>query len=231
MANHEDECDSSSLFPVASQSDVTSFLDAQAAKITGLNSNLSDDDDDECSIDGSLLTRFTQLPSKTRKKTNLSQSCFASISNSIPSDDLTELKWLNTFKLKEIKDHKNPNNQDQINKLTNELKFYNHDNLNTNSISFDVLIFLALYSKSNDQQTPWSLTVKHIYEYVQTHTKQIATKRGWKNLLKQTLMTNPCFITTKYDILKSRSVWTIDPYYRPLLTRAYLTRVSLQSKK
>jgi hypothetical protein len=222
MANEEDECDSSSLFPVASQSDVTSFLDAQAAKITGLNSSISDDDDDdESSMDGSLLTRFAQIPSKTRQKSSLSHSCFASISSSNSSGDLTELKWLNTFKLKELKDNKNSNNQNQITKLTNELKTFNHEN-----ISIGVHIFLAFYSKSNDQQMPWSVSLKQLYEYIQIHMKQITNKRGWKNLLKQTLITNPCFVQTK-----SRSVWTIDPYYRPLLTRAYSNRSSLQSKK
>ncbi|CAF2577486.1 unnamed protein product [Rotaria sp. Silwood2] len=123
MANEEDECDSSSLLTVASQSDVTAFLHAQAAKITGLNSSISDDDDDdddESSIFHSSLSRYTQISSKNlnnHKKTYLSHSCFASISNSSSSsqkqtisDDLTELKWLNTFKLKEYKDNKINNN-------------------------------------------------------------------------------------------------------------------------
>ncbi|CAF3653798.1 unnamed protein product [Rotaria sordida] len=259
MANEEDECDSSSLFTVASQSDVTAFLHAQAAKITGLNSSVSDDDDDdgdESSIVVSSLSRYTQISSKnlnSHKKPYLSHSCFASISNlssssSSPqkqtiSDDLTELKWLNTFKFKELKDNKNnnvknkifqhinSNNDDEISKLCNELKTYDYENLNRNSISFGVLIFLALYSKRYDKQTPWLLTIKQLYEYIQINIKQVTTKRRWKDLLKQTLINISCFIKTKRDILKSRSVWTIDPYYRPLLTRAYLTRLSLQTNK
>jgi hypothetical protein len=130
MSNEGDECDSSSLFAVASQSDVNSFLQAQAAKITGLNSSISDDDDDS-SIDDNLLTRFTQISSK--KNSYLSRSCFASISSQKQpiSDDLTELKWLSTFKLKEFQDNKinheikdKPteiihSNEDQISKLSN----------------------------------------------------------------------------------------------------------------
>jgi hypothetical protein len=117
MSNEEDECDSSSLFTFASQSDVNSFLHSQAAKITGVTSSISDDEDS--SMDGSLLARFTQIPSEkkfiinnsnTRSipiKPYLSRSCFASLTSSSPikthsqklyaSDDLTELKWLNTF--------------------------------------------------------------------------------------------------------------------------------------
>ncbi|CAF2824666.1 unnamed protein product [Rotaria sp. Silwood2] len=255
MANEEDECDSSSLLTVASQSDVTAFLHAQAAKITGLNSSISDDDDDddESSIFHSSLSRYTQISSKNlnnHKKTYLSHSCFASISNSSSSsqkqtisDDLTELKWLNTFKLKEYKDNKINNNlkekifqhinsnDDQISKLCNDLKFYDDENININSLSFGVLIFLALYSKRYDKQTSWLLTIKQLYEYIQNNIKQITNKRGWKDLLKQTLINIPCFVKTKHYILKSRSVWTIDPYYRPLLTRAYLTRLSLQTNK
>jgi hypothetical protein len=264
MSNEEDECDSSSLFTVASHSDVNSFLHSQAAKIIGVTSSISDDDDS--SMDGSLLARFTQIPSEkkfiitnssirsTPIKPYLSRSCFASLTSSSPikncsqklyaSDDLTELKWLNTYKLKEFKENKTTNREikeevsqllnsteDHISKLSNELKFYNNNHLNTDSISNGVLIFLALYSKRDDQQTPWSSTIKQIYEYIQVNIKQIITKRGWKNLLKQTLNTIPCFIKTKHDLLKSRSIWTIDPYYRPLLTKAYLTSLSLQSNK
>jgi hypothetical protein len=240
MTHEEDECDSSTLFAVASQSDVSSFLHAQAAKITSLNSSISDDDD-EGSIDDSLLTRTTQIPSKncsTLIKPYLSRSCFASISSQKQniSDDLTELKWLSTFKLKDFQDNpteikdkpvqQRNTNEDQISKLSNELK--SSDQKNPNSISFGVLIFLALYSKRDDKQTPWSLTIKEFYEYIQINNKQITNKRGWKNLLKQTLMTIPCFIKTKLDIPKARSIWTIDPYYRPLLTKAYLTSLSLQ---
>ncbi len=53
--------------------------------------------------------------------------------------------------------------------------------------------------------------------------KSITNKRGWKNLLKQTINLIPCFVKTKHDSPKSRSIWTIDPYYRPLLTKAYLS--------
>jgi len=228
MANEEDECDSSSLFTVANQSDVTSFLHLQAAKITGLNSSISDDD--ENSIDDNLLRSFTRNNNSKLIKPNLSRSCFASISTQKQnlSDDLTELKWLNTFKFKEFQDNKN-NNEDQISKLSNELKSY--DNQNINSISFGVLIFLALYSKRDDKQTPWSLTIKQLYEYIQINMKKITNKRGWKNLLKQTLITIPCFIKTKHDTPKSSSIWTIDSYYRPLLTKAYLTSLSLETNK
>ncbi|CAF3409595.1 unnamed protein product [Rotaria sp. Silwood1] len=257
MGNEGDECDSLNLLTVASQTDVIAFLQTQAAKITGLNSNTSDDDDDDISICHSSLSRSTQISSKNlnnHKKSSLSHSCFASISNSSSqkqtiSDDLTELKWLNTFKLKEYKDnktnHNNNNNNnlkekifqyinsndDQISKLCHELKSYDDENLNINSLSFGVLIFLALYSKRYDKQTPWLLTLKQLYEYIQINIKQIINKRGWKDLLKQTLINIPCFIKTKRIILKSRSVWTIDPYYRPLLTRAYLSRLSLQINK
>ncbi|CAF3392956.1 unnamed protein product [Rotaria sp. Silwood1] len=256
MGNEGDECDSLNLLTVASQTDVIAFLQTQAAKITGLNSNTSDDDDDDISICHSSLSRSTQISSKNlnnHKKSSLSHSCFASISNSSSqkqtiSDDLTELKWLNTFKLKEYKDNKTNNNNnnnnlkekifqyinsndDQISKLCHELKSYDDENLNINSLSFGVLIFLALYSKRYDKQTPWLLTLKQLYEYIQINIKQIINKRGWKDLLKQTLINIPCFIKTKRIILKSRSVWTIDPYYRPLLTRAYLSRLSLQINK
>jgi hypothetical protein len=242
MSNEEDECDSSSLFPVASQSDVSSFLHAQAAKITGLNSSISDDDDS--SIDDNLLTRFTQFPSK-KKSSYLSRSCFASISSQKQTiaDDLTELKWLTTFKLKEFQDNKIHHeikeksteiihsNEDQISKLSNELKTYDQKNLNSDSISFGILIFLALYSTREEKQIPWSMTIKQIYEYIQINMKSITHKRGWKNLLKQTLNIIPCFVKTKHDTPKSRSIWTIDPYYRPLLTKAYLSNLSLQLNK
>jgi hypothetical protein len=226
MAHEEDECDSSSLFAVASQSDVTTFLHKQAAKITGLNSSISDDDD-ESSIDDNFTRNDSSI---IKKKSYLSRSCFASISSQKQnlSDDLTELNWLNTFKFKEFQNKKN-NNEDQISKLSNELKSY--DSQNINSISFGVIIFLALYSKRDDKQTPWSLTIKQLYEYIQINIKKITNKRGWKNLLKQTLITIPCFIKTKHDTPKSSSIWTIDSYYRPLLTKAYLTSLSLETNK
>ncbi|CAF1109321.1 unnamed protein product [Adineta steineri] len=249
MRNEEDECDSSCVYTVASQSDVTSFLYAQEAKITGLSSTLSDNDDydDESSIDGSFSARFPEHHLKL-KKSYLSHSCFASISTSTLNktnlvDDLTELKWLNSFKLKEFKDNKTnnqeikettttyqliSNTEDHISKLSNELKIYP---TNKDSISYGVCIFLALYSKRNDKQTPWSLTLKQIYEYIQIHNKHTVNKRGWKNLLKQTLNIIPCFIKTKLDSNKSRSIWTIDSYYRPLLTKAYLTNLSLPVNK
>jgi len=269
MSNEDDECDSSSLFTVASHSDVNSFLHSQARKITGVTSSISDDDD-ESSMDGSLLARFAQIPSEkkffiknssTPIKPYLSRSCFASLTSSsspiktssqklYASDDLTELKWLNTFKLKELKDdlNSNDNNKDkdfneknslsslkqqeeQINnndedrlaKLISELKSYDNENTKITSTSFGVLIFLALYSKRSEKHLPWSLTIKQLYEYAQLNAKQITNKRGWKNLLRQALITIPCFVKTKRDLLKSRSLWTIDPYYRPLLTKAYLT--------
>ncbi|CAF1445215.1 unnamed protein product [Adineta steineri] len=265
MSNEEDECDSSSLFTVASQSNVNSFLHSQAAKITRVTSSISDEDDS--SMDGSLVARFTQLPSEkkviitnshirtTPVKSYLSRSCFASLTCSSPiktnpqkphtSDDLTELKWLNTFKLKELKDDLNTNDikdkdlteknqstqpqesinndEDRLAKLISELKSYVNENTKINTTSFGILIFLALYSKRDEKHLPWSLTIKQLYEYTQLNAKQITNKRGWKNLLRQALITIPCFVKTKRDLLKSRSLWTIDPYYRPLLTKAYLT--------
>lgn len=268
MSNEDDECDSSSLFTVATHSDVNSFLRAQAAKITAVTSNISDDDDS--SMDGSLVARFTQLPSEkkfvinssnVRNKPYLSRSCFASLASSSPvkpssssqklppSDDLTELKWLNTFKIKELKDdfnshetkekdktsennsstqpqEQNPNNnndEDRLAKLISELKSYDHESTKVNTTSFGVLLFLALYSKREEKHLAWSLTIKQLYEYAQLNAKQITNKRGWKNALRQALITIPCFVKTKRDLLKSRSLWTIDAYYRPLLTKAYLT--------
>jgi Forkhead domain len=264
MSNEDDECDSSSLFTVASQSDVNSFLRAQAAKITGATTGISDDDDS--SMDGSLLARFTQIPLEkklTVANTNRrsaaikpysSRSCFASLSSSSPSkissqkvyasDDLTELKWLNTFKLKELKEDINgndskdkdineksacqpqettSNDEDRLAKLISELKSYDHENTKTNTNSLGILIFLALYSQRDEKHLSWSLTIKQFYEYAQLHAKQITNKRGWKNSLRQALIAIPCFVKTKRDLLKSRSLWTIDPYYRPLLTKAYLS--------
>ncbi|CAF2076801.1 unnamed protein product [Rotaria magnacalcarata] len=248
MFNEEDECDSSNILTVASQSDVIAFLQAQEVKIIGLHANVSDDDDDdeddELSIVHSSIPNFKQISSNNHNqgvKSYLSHSCFASISNSsvhkgTTSDDLTELNWLNTFKFKDTKTKEKStqeidSNEDQISKLCNELKMYNEENLNLNSLSFGVLIFLALYSKRYDKQTPWLLTIKQLYDYLQKNKQQISHRRGWRDLLKEALIKIPCFVKTKRDILKSRSVWTIDPYYRPLLTRAYLTRSSLQSNK
>jgi hypothetical protein len=269
MSNEEDECDSSSLFNVASQSDVNSFLHSQAAKIIRVPSSISDDDDS--SMDGSLLARFTQIPSEkkflirsTPVKPYLSRSCFASLTSSSPiktlpqkiyaSDDLTELKWLNTFKLKELKDDSNSNtikekdsnekdssqqpkeqeqnnnnDEDRLAKLISELKSYDNECTKINTTSFGVLLFFALYSTRDEKHLSWSLTIKQLYEYTQLNAKQITNKRGWKNLLRQALITIPCFVKTKRDLLKSRSLWTIDPYYRPLLTKAYLTPPPLQS--
>ena len=100
MANEEDECDSSRLLTVASPSDVTSFLYAQAAKITSASTSMSDDEDDD---DGDLhyvsnpLARSAQVspPTKMPSHPSLSRSCFAAISSSSSqkansSDDLTE---------------------------------------------------------------------------------------------------------------------------------------------
>ena len=275
MSNEDDECDSSSLFAVASQSDVSSFLHSQAAKITRVTSSISDDEDS--SMDGSLLARFTQLPQEKKlivsnpnvrsapHKPYLSRSCFASIASSSPvkpanaqkvaiADDLTELKWLNTFKLKEFKDDFNSNetkdkdsnetlqsssrqsqpqesinnDEDRLAKLISELKSYDHESTKITTTSLGILIFLALYSKRDEKQLTWSLTIKQLYEFAQLNAKQITNKRGWKNLLRQALLTIPCFVKTKRDLLKSRSLWTIDPYYRPLLTKAYLTIPPLQ---
>lgn len=275
MSNEDDECDSSSLFNVASQSDVNSFLHAQAAKITGITTSISDDE--SSSMDGSLLARFSQIPSdkkvvitpNTRSppvKPYLSRSCFASLTSSSPiknppsqkvyaSDDLTELKWLNTFKLKEFKDdlnsnenkdkdnnndknsskqqqqqqEQNNNDEDRLAKLISELKSYDNESQKINTTSFGILIFLGFYSKRDEKHLSWSLTIKQLYEFVQSNAKHITNKRGWKNLLRQALITIPCFVKTKRDLLKSRSLWTIDPYYRPLLTKAYLTNPPMQS--
>ncbi|CAF4775883.1 unnamed protein product, partial [Rotaria sp. Silwood1] len=136
MGNEGDECDSLNLLTVASQTDVIAFLQTQAAKITGLNSNTSDDDDDDISICHSSLSRSTQISSKNlnnHKKSSLSHSCFASISNSSSqkqtiSDDLTELKWLNTFKLKEYKDNKTNHNNNNNNNLYNHKLNYKRQN-------------------------------------------------------------------------------------------------------
>lgn len=263
--NDDDECDSSSLFALASQSDVNSFLRSQAAKITGRTGPSSiSDDDDENSMDGSLLARFTQIPMEKKlsltnptsiqSKPYLSRSCFASITTSSPiktssqkqtlADDLTELKWLNTFKFKEftINDNKDKdsndksatneqseenqqqnNDEDRLAKLISELKSYDNENTKINTTSFGILIFLGLYSKRDEKSLPWSLTIKQLYEFAQLNAKQITNKRGWKNSIRQALVTIPCFVKTKRDLLKSRSLWTIDPYYRPLLTKAFLT--------
>lgn len=278
MSNEEDECDSSSLFNVASQSDVNSFLHAQAAKITGITASISDDE--SSSMDGSLLARFSQVPTEkkyvvrtnttirsTPMKPYLSRSCFASLTSSSPvkatsqkvyaSDDLTELKWLNTFKLKEFKDdlgsndnkekqneknlskndqqqedqnnNTNNNDEDRLAKLISELKSYDNEGKKLTTSSFGIILFLAFYSKRDEKHLSWSLTIKQLYEYVQLNAKHITNKRGWKNLLRQALLTIPCFVKTKRDLLKSRSLWTIDPYYRPLLTKAYLTNPPAQS--
>ncbi|CAF0885558.1 unnamed protein product [Rotaria sordida] len=281
MSNEDDECDSSSLFNVASQTDVNSFLHSQAAKITGITTSISDDENN--SMDGSLLTRFSQISSEkkyiittntnirsTPIKPYLSRSCFASLTSSSPiknstqkiyaSDDLTELKWLNTFKLKEFKDEFNLNNikdkdnnnektqlisqqqqqqqqkeqnnnndEDRLAKLISELKSYDYENTKITTTSFGIIIFLGFYSKRDEKHLSWSLTIKQLYEFVQSNAKHITNKRGWKNLLRQALITIPCFVKTKRDLLKSRSLWTIDPYYRPLLTKAYLTNPPIQS--
>ncbi|CAM4804518.1 unnamed protein product [Rotaria magnacalcarata] len=271
MSNEDDECDSSSLFNVASQSDVNSFLHSQAAKITGITASLSDDE--SSSMDGSLLARFSQVSTEkkviTTSNTNirsppvkpyLSRSCFASLTCASPiknapqkiyaSDDLTELKWLNTFKLKELKDdlnsnenkdnnneknlstqpqqEQNNNDEDRLAKLISELKSYDHESTKVNTTSFGILLFLGFYSQRDEKHLSWSLTIKQLYEFVQSNAKQITNKRGWKNLLRQALITIPCFVKTKRDLLKSRSLWTIDSYYRPLLTKAYLTNLPTQ---
>jgi len=268
--NEDDECDSSSLFAVASQSDVNSFLRSQAAKITGRMGPSSVSDDDENSMDGSLLERFTQIPMEKKfsmtnptsasiqLKPYLSRSCFASITSSSPikssapkqtlADDLTELKGFNTFKFKEftLNDNKDKdsndksttattineqseenqqqnNDEDLLAKLISELKCYDSESTKINTTSFGMLIFLGLYSKRDEKCLPWSLTIKQLYEFAQLNVKQITSKRGWKNSIRQALVTIPCFVKTKRDLLKSRSLWTIDPYYRPLLTKAFLT--------
>ncbi|CAF0723257.1 unnamed protein product [Adineta ricciae] len=234
MSNEEDECDSSSLFPMASQSDVASFLRSQTVKLTGLSATATDDDDDdddENSINDHLFASLTQHRS-TVPKTCLSHSCFASISSQAANtiDDLTELKWLSTFKFKENKQQTsglNNSTHDSISKLSNDLKTRVHND----SASYGALTFLAMHSQRNDQQSPWSLSIKQIYEYIQRNHPKVLNKRGWKNALKQTLNTIPCFIKTKHETAKSNSMWTIDPYYRPLLTKAYLSNVALQDNK
>ena len=236
MSNEEDECDSSSLFTMASQLDVASFLRSQTVKFTGLSAAATDDDDDdgddeENSINNHLFASLTQHRS-TVPKTCLSHSCFASISSQVvnPIDDLTELKWLNTFKFKEDKQQTsalNNSTHDSISKLSNDLKTRVHND----SVSYGALIFLAMHSQRNNQQSPWSLSIKQIYEYIQRNHPKILNKRGWKNALKQTLSTIPCFIKTKHESTKASSMWTVDPYYRPLLTKAYLSSIALQDKK
>ena len=99
MSNEEDECDSSSLFTMASQLDVASFLRSQTVKFTGLSAAATDDDDDdgddeENSINNHLFASLTQHRS-TVPKTCLSHSCFASISSQVvnPIDDLTAVSY------------------------------------------------------------------------------------------------------------------------------------------
>ena len=260
MSTEEDECDSSSPLTVASQSDITSYLRTRADQITGLNISMSDiddaddeDDDEDTSMDGSLLTRFAQVPStktlhhrKARSVAStssyLSQSCFASISHSSPSkagasDDLTELKWLSTFKFKDHLIH-HPSKEktvdsasrqeDCVSQFINDLKTYQPE---THPASYTVAIFLACYSMRDDKRTPWSLTMKQCYEYVQSNVKSITYRRGWKNLLRQAVVTVPCFIQKKDETAKSRTLVTIDPYYRPSLLRAYHSNTSLSTQK
>lgn len=257
MSTEEDECDSSSPLTVASQADITSYLRTRADQITGLDISMSDiddieddDDDDETSMDGSLLTRFAQVPSpKTihRRKARsvastssyLSQSCFASISpnKASASDDLTELKWLNSFK---FKDHliNQPSKEKpldaavrheyRVSEFINDLKTHHTE---IQPASYAVWIFLACYSMRDDKRTPWSLTMKQLYEYIQSNIKSAPYQRGWKNLLRKALLTVPCFIQKKDETAKARSLWTIDPYYRPSLIRAYNCNASLATQK
>ena len=261
MSTEEDECDSSSPLAVASQADITSYLRTRADQITGLDISMSDiddiedddDDDDETSMDGSLVTRFAQVPSpKTihRRKARsvastsscLSQSCFASISpnKGSASDDLTELKWLNTFK---FKDHliNQPSKEKpldsaaryeyRVSQFISDLKTHQSEQTGIQPASYAVWIFLACYSMRDDKRTPWSLTMKQLYEYIQSNIKSAAYQRGWKNLLRQALLTVPCFIQKKDETAKARSLWTIDPYYRPSLIRAYNSNASLATQK
>ena len=256
MANEEDECDSSRLLTVASPSDVTSFLYAQAAKITSANTSMSDDDDDGDPhfMSHPLLARSTQVspPTKIPSHPSLSRSCFAAISSSSSSsssqkanssDDLTELKWLTTFK---FKDHlidnplqektcessePSPAHEDRIGKLIHQLKTDDPEQLGTDQSSFGPAIFLALYSKRDDRQNPWSLSIKQIYDFIQTRMKTLTQRCAWKHSIRQTLLVTPCFVKTKGDVLKSRSIWTIDTYYRPSLIRAYTSNALLSSPK
>lgn len=231
MSNDDDECDSN----VASQSDVTSFLQAQSAKNTGLTSNIdvNDDMNDTDSLSNAI---------RTTRNSFLSQSCFASISpKSTSSDDLTELKWLNTFKLKDYL-----NQTARIEKMSDSLSagFERMDKLIRDLTMFEfkqpseitnhstgLWLISAFYSKRTDPETPWSLTMKQCYEYFQSNIKFMVEQRNWKYLLRQTLISLPCFVQKKDNLVKSRLSWSIDDYYRPLLTRAYESNIALTSKK
>ena len=208
MSHEEDECDSSSRFAVASQSDVHTYLQAQ----TKQNRCLSASDDETNSLDGNLTSTKTSF---------LSQSCFASISTQKQSlgDDLTELKWLHTFKFKDFL-NQDPQSSidDRISKLIHDLKAYSEKNCQP---SFGVLIFLCFHSKNKEKDFSWELNLKDIYDYMDHEFKSITNQHGWKNSIKQTLLTTPCFIKTKHETQKFRSQWTIDSYYRPLLIKAY----------
>ena len=222
MSNEEDECDSASQLSMASQADVDAFLKNQIENSTGANVKRSFDDDD---------IRSNRISQDSSRKSSLTQSCFASISSS--SDDLTELKWLSTFKLKDsfIHDRTLNNTENRIGELINRLKTFDHNEKDVNIFTLAVHLFFAFHSKRNEKLTPWSLTIKQIYEYVQQNFKFITDRNDWKNSLKNTLMTIPCFVQIKDRTNKARSLWTVDIYYRPLLSRAYANNSSLSNDR
>lgn len=231
MSNDDDECDST----VASQADVDSFLQAQSAKNTGNVLSNSDDESETTDQQSSVRRRSS--------KNYLSQSCFASISTKATNaDDLTELKWLNNFQLKDYLSQTawkekvsdgNALHHDRMNQLIQQLKTVRFDaspmDLNTESIAIG--LFLGFYSKRDDPETPWALTTKQCYEYFQANMKSIVDQRHWKHLVRQTLITLPCFVQKKDETVKTRLLWTIDSYYRPLLTRAYTSNLAAMEKK
>ncbi|CAF1071875.1 unnamed protein product [Didymodactylos carnosus] len=257
----------SSLYRVASTDEISNFLQQQSLRLT--NGNRIDNGDSDCSMDGSLLSSFTRstvplqtptthgtsklvttTPSTYRKPITpyLSRSCFASITSTPvklkPDHDLTELSWLNTFKVGSqietaIKDEIQSNNSDQqqdeenkttklLAKLISELKQIDPRQIELTTtttedkplVSYGVLIFLSLKAQTKS----WCLSIKDLYEDIQEKYPYFKTaKRGWKNTIRDTLIQIPCFKKIKREAVPyhHRSVWTIDPYYRPLLTKAY----------
>ena len=226
MSNDDDECDSN----VASQSDVASFLQAQAAKNTGLTSNI---DEDQAAT--SLLSNAL----RPTRNSYLSQSCFASIAPQLTSsDDLCSLKWLVNFDLTQTISSKSstekirqstPSDQERFDQFAEQLE----SAINTPSTDKPMIVWVceAICYQRDDPETPWSLTLKQFHDYFQANLPLVVKKRHWKHLLKQTLLMHPCFVQKKDETVKSRLLWTVDAHYRPLLTRAYANRAALTSKK
>ncbi|CAF0874232.1 unnamed protein product [Didymodactylos carnosus] len=261
---------STSLYRVASSDEISDFLQQQSLRLT--NENRLDNADSDCSMDGSLLSSFTRttvslLPQTPITKSTLkpvttasatytkpitpylSQSCFASITSTpikLKSDhDLTELSWLNNFKVDQqietaIKDevHSGTGDQQQdeenkttklLAKLISELKQVDPRQMELAStttnqdkplLSYGVIIFLSLKAQTKS----WCLSIKDLYEDIQEKYPYYKTaKRGWKNAIRDTLVQIPCFKKVKREAIPHhhRSVWTIDPYYRPLLSKAF----------